>query len=55
MFAFGGVGSALYDALFARDFALLQGFILMLAIMYVLVNLLVDISYGLLDPRVRVR
>ena len=48
-------GSALYDALFARDFALLQGFILMLAIMYVLVNLLVDISYGLLDPRVRVR
>jgi peptide/nickel transport system permease protein len=55
VFAFGGVGSALYDALFARDFALLQGFILMLAIMYVLVNLLVDISYGLLDPRVRVR
>jgi peptide/nickel transport system permease protein len=55
VFAFGGVGSALYDAIFARDFAILQGFILMLAIVYVLVNLLVDISYGLLDPRVRVR
>ena len=55
VFAFGGVGSALYEALFARDFALLQGFILMLAIMYVLVNLLVDISYGFLDPRVRVQ
>ncbi|MFP5372605.1 MAG: ABC transporter permease, partial [Actinomycetes bacterium] len=55
VFAFGGVGSALYDALFARDFAVLQGFILLLAIVYVLVNLLVDISYGLLDPRVRVR
>jgi peptide/nickel transport system permease protein len=55
VFAFGGVGSALYDAIFARDFAVLQGFILMLAIVYVLVNLLVDISYGLLDPRVRVR
>ncbi len=55
VFAFGGVGSALYEALFARDYALLQGFILMLAIMYVLVNLLVDISYGFLDPRVRVR
>ncbi|MBJ7452642.1 MAG: ABC transporter permease [Blastococcus sp.] len=54
VFAFGGVGSAIYDALFARDYALLQGFVLMLAIMYVLVNLLVDISYGLLDPRVRV-
>ncbi|WP_040337524.1 ABC transporter permease [Candidatus Blastococcus massiliensis] len=55
VFAFGGVGSAIYDALFARDFAVLQGFILMLAVVYVLVNLLVDISYGLLDPRVRVR
>jgi peptide/nickel transport system permease protein len=54
VFAFGGVGSALYEALFARDFALLQGFVLMLAIMFVLVNLLVDISYGFLDPRVRV-
>ncbi len=54
VFAFGGVGSAIYEALFARDYALLQGFVLMLAIMYVLVNLLVDISYGLLDPRVRV-
>jgi peptide/nickel transport system permease protein len=54
VFAFGGVGSALYDALFARDYAILQGFILMLSIVYVLVNLLVDISYGLLDPRVRV-
>lgn len=55
VFAFGGVGSAIYDALFARDYALLQGFVLMLAIMYVLVNLLVDISYGFLDPRVRVQ
>ena len=55
VFAFGGVGSALADAIFNRDYALLQGFILILAIMYVLVNLLVDISYGLLDPRVRVR
>ena len=55
VFAFGGVGSALRDAIFARDFSILQGFILLLAIVYVLVNLLVDISYGLLDPRVRVR
>ncbi|TFV66687.1 ABC transporter permease [Blastococcus sp. CT_GayMR20] len=55
VFAFGGVGLALYDALFARDFAVLQGFILLLAVVYVLVNLLVDISYGYLDPRVRVR
>jgi len=55
VFAFGGVGSALRDAIANRDYALLQGFILILAVVYVLVNLLVDISYGLLDPRVRVR
>jgi peptide/nickel transport system permease protein len=55
VFAFGGVGRTLYDAIRFRDFAVLQGFILMLAVVYVLVNLLVDISYGLLDPRVRVR
>jgi peptide/nickel transport system permease protein len=55
VFAFGGVGSTLRDAISQRDYALLQGFILILAIVYVLVNLLVDISYGLLDPRVRVK
>jgi peptide/nickel transport system permease protein len=54
VFAFGGVGSALREAINDRDYAILQGFILILAIVYVLVNLLVDISYGLLDPRVRV-
>jgi peptide/nickel transport system permease protein len=55
VFAFGGVGSTLRDAISTRDYALLQGFILILAVVYVLVNLLVDISYGLLDPRVRVK
>ncbi|SDY42904.1 peptide/nickel transport system permease protein [Modestobacter sp. DSM 44400] len=55
VFAFGGVGSALREAISNRDYSILQGFILILAVMYVLVNLLVDISYGLLDPRVRVR
>jgi peptide/nickel transport system permease protein len=55
VFAFGGVGSALREAINNRDYSILQGFILILAVVYVLVNLLVDISYGLLDPRVRVR
>jgi peptide/nickel transport system permease protein len=55
VFAFGGVGSTLRDAISQRDYALLQGFILILAVVYVLVNLLVDVSYGLLDPRVRVK
>jgi len=55
VFAFGGVGSFIADAIGQRDYAVLQGFILILAVVYVLVNLLVDISYGLIDPRVRVR
>ncbi|MBA3619965.1 MAG: ABC transporter permease subunit, partial [Acidothermales bacterium] len=38
-----------------RDYAVLQGFILFIAVIYVLVNLVVDISYGFIDPRVRVR
>jgi peptide/nickel transport system permease protein len=54
VFAFRGIGQKLYEAIGDRDFALLQGFVLLLAIMYVVVNLLVDISYAILDPRVRV-
>ncbi|WP_026876186.1 ABC transporter permease [Jiangella gansuensis] len=55
VFAFDGVGRFIYDAISTRDYAVLQGFILVIAAMYVMVNLLVDISYGLIDPRVRVR
>lgn len=55
VFAFGGVGSFIAESIGQRDYAVLQGFILILAVVYVLVNLLVDISYGLIDPRVRVR
>ena len=53
VFAFGGMGSFMADAVFERDFPVLQGGILFLAVVFVLVNLLVDISYGLIDPRVR--
>lgn len=55
VFAFQGVGTFIYEAIFNRDYAVLQGFILVIAIVMVLANLLVDISYGLIDPRVRVR
>jgi peptide/nickel transport system permease protein len=55
VFAWGGMGSFLYQAVFDRDFPVLQGGILFLAVVFVLVNLLVDIGYGLLDPRIRVR
>ena len=55
VFAFGGIGSFMAQAVFTRDFPVIQGGILFLAVIFVLVNLLVDISYGLLDPRVRTR
>ncbi len=55
VFAFGGMGSFMAAAVFARDFPVIQGGILFLAVVFVLVNLLVDLSYGVIDPRVRTR
>jgi peptide/nickel transport system permease protein len=43
----------LYDAVTGRDFPVIQGFTLLIAIGYVLANLLVDLSYAYLDPRIR--
>jgi peptide/nickel transport system permease protein len=53
VFGLAGVGTALFDAITARDFPIIQGFTLIIATTYVIVNLLVDVSYGYLDPRVR--
>jgi peptide/nickel transport system permease protein len=55
VFAFDGIGRFLNLAISNRDYAVIQGFILIIAVVVVVVNLLVDISYGLLDPRVRTR
>jgi peptide/nickel transport system permease protein len=55
VFAFNGIGRFLAQAIFARDFPVLQGFILFIAVAYALINLLVDLSYSLIDPRVRVQ
>ncbi len=43
----------MYEAITGRDYVVIQGFTLIIAIGYVVVNLLVDISYAFLDPRVR--
>src|SRR5213596_1838168 len=51
--AWPGIGSYAVEALIASDFAPVQGFVLTMAIMYVLLNLLIDIFYGVIDPRVR--
>jgi len=53
VFAWPGVGSWLKDAIFDRDYPVLQGGILFLAIVFVFVNLIVDISYAILNPRIR--
>ena len=53
VFAYPGMGSWLASAIFNRDYPVLQGGILFLAVVFVLVNLLVDISYALINPRIR--
>ncbi|GAA4899585.1 ABC transporter permease [Streptomyces coeruleoprunus] len=54
VFAFGGIGSFIKDAIDARDYPVLVGFIMFIAMVYVVINLLVDLAYSLIDPRVRV-
>jgi len=53
IFNLAGVGRILFDAITTRDYPIIQGFTLAIALGYVIVNLLVDLSYGLLDPRIR--
>ncbi|NJC23433.1 peptide/nickel transport system permease protein [Arthrobacter pigmenti] len=55
VFAFNGIGSFLRDAIFELDYPVLQGFIIFIAILYALINLIVDVSYTIIDPRVRVQ
>jgi peptide/nickel transport system permease protein len=53
VFAFPGIGSWLVDAIKARNYSVIQGGVLFVAIIVVFVNLLVDVSYGMLNPRIR--
>jgi peptide/nickel transport system permease protein len=53
VFAWPGLGTWLVGAIEARDFPVLQGGILFVSIVFVLVNLAVDISYGIINPRIR--
>ena len=54
VFAWPGIGSYAVEALISSDFAPVQGFVLTMAVMYVALNLVIDILYGLIDPRVRI-
>jgi ABC-type dipeptide/oligopeptide/nickel transport system permease component len=53
VFAWPGVGTWLVDAISDRNYPVLQGGILFLSIIFVVVNLLVDLSYALVNPRIR--
>ena len=55
VFAWPGVGSYALDALLSSDYAPVQGFVLLMATVFVLVNLTIDTLYGLADPRVSIR
>lgn len=53
VFAWPGIGSYAVEALIASDFAPVQGFVLTMATLYIALNLMIDLTYGLIDPRVR--
>jgi len=54
VFAWPGIGSYAVEALIASDYAPVQGFVLAMAILYVVLNLCIDLLYGVIDPRVRI-
>jgi peptide/nickel transport system permease protein len=53
IFGLTGVGRTLFDAISSRDYTVVQAFTLVIAIVFVVINLVVDISYAFLDPRIR--
>ncbi len=54
VFSWPFIGSFAVEALVYSDYAPVQGFVLTMAVLYVLLNLAIDLAYGLLDPRVRI-
>lgn len=53
VFAWPGIGLLVVDSIFARDYPVVQGVVLVIAVLVVLINLLVDATYTVLDPRIR--
>eukprot|EP00873_Tetraselmis_striata_P030977 jgi/Tetstr1/451241/TSEL_038277.t1 len=53
VFVWPGIGKLLADSVFRRDFPVVQGAILMIGFLFVLVNMVVDLAYSLIDPRIR--
>ena len=53
VFGLAGVGRMLFEAITARDYPIIQAFTVVIAVSYMVINLIVDVSYGFLDPRIR--
>jgi len=53
VFAYPGIGHFTYERLLARDMPVVMGNLFLFALMFILINLLTDITYGFLDPRIR--
>ena len=53
IFAIPGVGSLMVDSIFGQDYVVVQSITLIIAVIILLVNLIVDVAYGFLDPRIR--
>ena len=53
IFAWPGIGKFVLDSIFDRDYPVIQGFVVFMGSVFLIVNLVVDLSYGLLDPRIR--
>jgi peptide/nickel transport system permease protein len=54
IFALPGVGTRMVDGILSRDYPVIQGFVVVIAFIFIITNLIVDISYAYLDPRIRV-
>jgi len=52
VFAWPGIGRLIVDSILARDYPMVQGVVLVFALLYILVNLIVDILYAYIDPRI---
>ncbi|WP_370945259.1 ABC transporter permease [Amycolatopsis sp. cg5] len=55
VFVWGGIGSKMAESINVRDYPILLGLVMLAAVVFVVINILVDVSYGIIDPRVRVR
>jgi peptide/nickel transport system permease protein len=54
LFSWPGIGRYAFDAITTRDLEALQGFVVLVGVMYVALNMVIDIAYALIDPRIRI-